>query len=104
MTAGAGGLGQQRRKPLHPPVDGDVVDLDTPLGEQLFDVAIGQAEAQVPADRQHDHIGWEAEAREGGPHGGSRTRAASTHHAGSLAARTRAPPDATVPSSSLDRR
>jgi hypothetical protein len=28
--------------------DGDVIDLDTPLGEQLLDVAVGQAEAQVP--------------------------------------------------------
>jgi hypothetical protein len=33
-----------------------VADLDTPLGAQLLDVAVGQAEAQVPADRQHDHI------------------------------------------------
>jgi hypothetical protein len=39
-----------------------VVDLDAAFGEQLLDVAVGQAEAQVPADRQHDHIGWEAEA------------------------------------------
>jgi hypothetical protein len=45
------GLGQQRREPQHPPVDGDVVDLDTALGEELFDVAVRQAEAQVPADR-----------------------------------------------------
>jgi hypothetical protein len=28
-----------------------VVDLDPALGEQLFDVAIGEAEAQVLADR-----------------------------------------------------
>jgi hypothetical protein len=26
-----------------------VVDLDTPLGEQFLDVAVGQAEAQLPA-------------------------------------------------------
>ena len=31
-------------------------------GQQLLDIAVGQAEAQIPADRQHDHIGWEAEA------------------------------------------
>jgi hypothetical protein len=42
-----------------------VVDLDTAFGEQFFDVAEGQAETQVPADRQHDHIGREEEAREG---------------------------------------
>jgi hypothetical protein len=33
MATWAGSLGQQRREPLHPPVDGDVVDLDTALGE-----------------------------------------------------------------------
>jgi hypothetical protein len=44
-----------------------VVDLDPALGEQFLDIAIGQAEAQVPADGQHNHIGWEPEAGEGGP-------------------------------------
>ena len=33
MPAGPGGVGQQRREPQHPPVDGDVVDLDPTLGE-----------------------------------------------------------------------
>ena len=55
LTAGSGGLGEQRREPLHPPEDGDVVDLDTAFGEQFFDVAEGQAETQIPTDRQHDH-------------------------------------------------
>jgi hypothetical protein len=36
-----GGLGQQRREPLHPTVDGDVVDIDAALGEQLLDVPVG---------------------------------------------------------------
>jgi hypothetical protein len=39
-----------------------MVRLDTSLAEEFLDVAVGQAEAQVPADSQHDHIGWEAEA------------------------------------------
>jgi hypothetical protein len=39
-------------EPHHPAVDGDVVDLDATLGEQLLDVAVRQAEAQVPADGQ----------------------------------------------------
>jgi hypothetical protein len=34
VPAGAGGLGQQRREPLQPAVDGGVVDLDAALGEQ----------------------------------------------------------------------
>ena len=56
MPTGPGGVGQQRREPQHPPVDGDVVDLDATLDEQLLDVAVGQAETQVPPDRQHDDI------------------------------------------------
>jgi hypothetical protein len=36
-----------------------VVGLDATLGEELLEVAVGQAEAQVPADREHDYIGWE---------------------------------------------
>jgi hypothetical protein len=41
VAARPGGLGQQRCEPLHPPVDGDVVDLDPALGEELFDVPVG---------------------------------------------------------------
>src|SRR5512132_2668612 len=44
-----------------------MVDLDAALGEQLFDVAVGEAKAEVPADRQHDHIRREAETGEGRP-------------------------------------
>jgi hypothetical protein len=36
-------------------MDRNVVHLDTPLGEELIEVAVGEVEAQVPADRQHDH-------------------------------------------------
>jgi hypothetical protein len=39
VTAWPGGVGQQLRDSLDPPVDRDVVDLDTALGEQLLDVA-----------------------------------------------------------------
>jgi hypothetical protein len=56
-----------------------VVDLDTALSEQLLDIAVGQAEAQVPADRDDDDLGWELKADEGGPRDGSGTRAASSH-------------------------
>jgi hypothetical protein len=64
VAAWPSGVGQQWRGPLHPAVDGDVVDLDAALGEEFFDVAVGQAEAQLPADRNDDDIGWEAEAGE----------------------------------------
>jgi hypothetical protein len=66
VLAGSGCLGQQRREAQHSAVDRHMVHLDTPLGEELLDVAIGQSEAQTPANRQHDHIGREAEACEGG--------------------------------------
>jgi hypothetical protein len=62
-----------------PPVDGDMVHLDTALGEQFLDVAVGQPKAQVPADRQDDDVGWEAEASEGRSCSGSRARAARSH-------------------------
>jgi hypothetical protein len=90
-TSRAGSLSQQRREPLHPAVDGDMVDLDPALGEELFDVAVRQAEAQVPADREHDHLGWEAEAGKGGPRDWREARAVGSH-AASLAAATPAQP------------
>jgi hypothetical protein len=62
----AGGLGQQRPEPLNPPVYRDMVDLDPALGEELFDITVGQPEAEIPADRQHNHIGWGTEAAKGG--------------------------------------
>jgi hypothetical protein len=49
------------REPLHPAEHRHVVDLDTPLDEQLFDVAVAQVEAQVSADRDHDELGRELE-------------------------------------------
>jgi hypothetical protein len=56
-----------------------VVDLDTAFGEGLLDVAVGQTEAQVPAHRNDDHVGWEAEAGERRPCDGSGSGAASSH-------------------------
>jgi hypothetical protein len=41
-------------------------NLDPALDEEFFDIAVGKAEAQVPADRQHNDIGWVAEADEDG--------------------------------------
>jgi hypothetical protein len=40
VAARAGGLDELRGETLHPPVDGDVVNGDAALGEQLFDVAV----------------------------------------------------------------
>jgi hypothetical protein len=38
-----GRVSQQRREPLHPPKDRDVVDLNPAFDEKLLDVAVGQA-------------------------------------------------------------
>jgi hypothetical protein len=59
-----GGVGQQRREPQHLAVDGDVFDRDAALGEQLLDVAAGQAGAQVPENSHNDHVEWEVEPGE----------------------------------------
>src|SRR6266540_1947213 len=87
VPAGAGGLGQQRREPLDPSVDGHVDDLNPSFNQQLLNVAVRQPEAQAPADREDDDVWWEAEAREGRPCGRSGTEAMRSH-TGSLAART----------------
>jgi hypothetical protein len=85
MSARPSSLGQQRCEPLHPAIHGDVVDLDAPFAEQLLDVAVGEAEAQVPVDRDDNHIGWESEASKVRSWNRSRARTARSH-AASLAA------------------
>jgi hypothetical protein len=51
-----------------------VVDLDAVLDEKFLQVAVGQAEAQVPAHCEDDHFGWKPEAGEGGPWHRSKAR------------------------------
>jgi hypothetical protein len=62
--AASAGSGVNR---LHPPEDGDVVDLDSAFDQQLLHVAVGQAVTQVPADRDHDHLSREPEPGERRP-------------------------------------
>jgi hypothetical protein len=64
MAGKPGGIGQQRSEPLHPPVDGYVIDLNTALDQQFLNVAIGQIEPQIPAHRDDDHFGRETEPDE----------------------------------------
>jgi hypothetical protein len=91
VAAGPSGVRQQWREAQHPAVDGDVVDLDAPLDQEFLDIAVGQPEAQVLADREHSHPEWEAEANNGGARSGSRAWAAGSH-ASSLTAGTRSQP------------
>jgi hypothetical protein len=55
VPAGACRINQQRGEPLHPPVDGNMINHDAPLGQQLLHIAVGEAVAQVPPHRDHDH-------------------------------------------------
>ena len=43
VPARPGSLDELRGETLHPPVDGDVINSDTALGEQLLNVPVGQA-------------------------------------------------------------
>ena len=54
VPSGGSGLGELRREPMDPPVHRHVVDLDASFGEELLHVPVGQAEPQVPPDRQGD--------------------------------------------------
>ena len=65
MPSGGSGLGELGGEPMDPPVHRDVVDLDASLGQELLHVPVGQAEPQVPPDRQGDDLGREPVAREG---------------------------------------
>jgi hypothetical protein len=42
VPAGTRGVSEQRGEPLHPPVHGDVVDLDAALGQQLLRIPVRQ--------------------------------------------------------------
>jgi hypothetical protein len=84
VAARPGGVDQQRREAEHPAVDGHVVDLDAALGQEFLDVAVGQAEAQVPADSDDDDVGRKAEAGEGRARRDRRTTPVSDSHDRSL--------------------
>ena len=64
MAARPGSFDELGGEALHPPVDGDVINGDTALGQQFLDVTVRQAVPQVPADRDRDHLRREPEASE----------------------------------------
>jgi hypothetical protein len=41
---------------LYPSPHRDVIGVQAPLDEQLLHITVGKREAQVPADRKHDHL------------------------------------------------
>ena len=50
VAARASGLDELWGETLHPAVHGDVIHRDTALGEQFFNVPLGQPVPQVPAE------------------------------------------------------
>jgi hypothetical protein len=56
------GIDELRGEAPDPSVDGDVVDPDSTLGQQLLPIALGQAVAQLPTHRHRDHLPREAVA------------------------------------------
>jgi hypothetical protein len=49
------------RERLHQTGQGHVIGLDTPLGQELFEVAVGPFEAQLPPDGEKDDLRWATE-------------------------------------------
>jgi hypothetical protein len=41
---------------MHPPVDGHVVDLDSTLGHEFFDVAVREPVPQIPPQGEDDDL------------------------------------------------
>jgi hypothetical protein len=48
-------------------VHGDVINLHAAFGQQLLDIAMGKAIAQISAHRRHDGLGWKPETGEADP-------------------------------------
>ena len=61
IAARVGRVDQDRSEALHPTEQRDVINADTPFGEEFFEITIRQPVAQVPAHREHDHLRWEPE-------------------------------------------
>ena len=64
MAAWPGSFDELGGEALHPPVDGDVINGDTALGQQFLNVPLREAVPQVPADRDGDHLPREPETSE----------------------------------------
>lgn len=56
MAARPSRVDKQRSEALHPPVQGDVIDLDPTLPQELLNVAIRQPESQIPTDREDNDL------------------------------------------------
>jgi hypothetical protein len=80
VLSGPSRLRELRCEAMNPPVDAYVVDLDAALRQEFLDVPVGEAEPQVPADRQGDDLGWEPVPGEGRARCRMRTRVSVRSH------------------------
>ena len=90
MATGTGSIDQQWCEPVHPAVQGDLVDFDPALREEFLDIAIRQAEPEMPPHRKDDHL-----RRKPGPRAGDGGGIDASDHSGP---RTSPTLNATVPS------
>lgn len=56
VPAGSSRINQHWGEPVHPAINRDVIDLDAPFGQQLFDATVRQPIAQVPPHSHGDHL------------------------------------------------
>jgi hypothetical protein len=59
MPGWAGRVDELGGEPLYPAVHSDVIDRDTAFSEQLLNISVGQAVAQVPAHCDRDDLSRE---------------------------------------------
>ena len=85
VAAWSGCFDDQRREPLHPPVQRNVVNLDPTLSQQLLEIAIRQPIAQIPPHREQDHLGRELETSERSTCLAERSSGTAALHPASLA-------------------
>ena len=89
MTARSRRVDQQRREPLHPPVQRDVIHLDAAFCEEFFQVSVRQPVPQIPAHSQQNHLRRETEPDERRQPLTRRCDTTTTFHLRTLAAGTR---------------
>jgi hypothetical protein len=65
VPAWPGRVDEECGEVLDPPADGEVIDLDPALSEQLLNVSVGESLPQIPPDGEDDDLGREPEPHEG---------------------------------------
>jgi hypothetical protein len=64
MPGRSGRINQLGGESLDPPIQGDVIDVEAALGEELLQIPVREAAPPVAAHREQNHIRREPEPRE----------------------------------------